>query len=750
MIATRVARKATLSVVSAVALTAVALLTSGCSDFTDAVHSDSIPTTGAAIQGIVHGGRQPIVGAHVYLVAAGSGGYGVGATSGTSGSASLLIAGHGSGNSLVASDSNGGYVTTDATGSFGITSDYTCPTSSTLVYLLASGGDSTGSGANTATMLAAPLGQCGSLNSSTFITVNEVTTAATAIALGQFIASPMIGTSPTNTTGLANAFATVNNLVNISTGVAVTSANLPNGCTSSSALCITTTPEATKLNTIANILAACVNTTGSGSSACTALFTATSATDTLGAAVHMSLHPTTSLAALYALQTGTSPYAGVGTQPTDWTVGIQYKDITTGTPTLLKPQNIAVDSTGNVWVLSQNGGLPGFAELSPTGTPLLSTPTTLDVLVVSSAVANTPPYTFTNTPFLFSATSSTPRNLAIDTANNVWFTTSSSATDSQTPAVKANGAIWEYKTSGTSTGFSTSKGAYGLAIDGNNNVFVGEQSSSAVFELFEFPGGDLTKPVGYPIATATAGLAGTSGSNSFIAPENLAIDTSGDLWMTGGVSGSNFAVYLANIASAATITGTSGCNGTYYSGTTGAVIGCALTTSTSSNTYNKIALGSVSGESGITVGASSIYIADSTTGNGVNYLASGTNTDIGSTASFTLPKSAATDGAGKVWVANYNITPTGSLPTPGGSVSELSSTGTILSPLTSSVTTLNPGYVHAGLSDATGIATDPSGNVWVANYVLTTGGVFEIVGAAAPTDTPIAKSLADGKVGLLP
>jgi streptogramin lyase len=72
--------------------------------------------------------------------------------------------------------------------------------------------------------------------------------------------------------------------------------------------------------------------------------------------------------------------------------------------------------------------------------------------------------------------------------------------------------------------------------------------------------------------------------------------------------------------------------------------------------------------------------------------------------------------------------------------------GTVLSPATSAV-----GFAHAGiLNTASGITLDPSGNVWVANYTLTTGGVFEIVGAAAPTDTPIAKSLADGKVGVKP
>jgi hypothetical protein len=684
--------------------------------------SDTTPVTGAAIQGAVHGGQQPISGASIGLYAAGSGGYG--SSTGVT--------------NLVSPS-----VTTAADGTFTITGHYTCPSGTSLMYLTASGGDA-GSGSNSAIYLVAPLGACSGLNSGTFINLNEVTTAATAIALGQFISPTGHSIAAPNTTqaqvGLTNAFATVNNLVSIATGNAVTSATLPNACTSASALCITTAPESAKLYTLANILAACVNSTGPGSAACTALFpavtptSATAPTDTLQAAVYMSQNPTsnnastsaTNLTNLFALQTGTSPFVGVSAQPTDWTVGIRYTDTTAATTLLLKPQNVAVDSTGNVWVLSNSSGLPGFGELSPTGTPLLSTPTTLNILVGS-----------TNTSFLFSATSSNPRNLAIDTANNVWFTTSSSATDSGT--VVANGAVWEYATNGSSTGYSTGKSGYGLAIDGSNNVFVGEQSSSAHFELFEFPGGDLTKPVEYPIASAIPGTAGVNGTNSFIAPENLAFDPTGNLWMTGGVAASTFTVALTNLASASTII--TGCAGTYP---------CALTTSVSSNTYTKYNLGSITGAYGLSAGTSGMFIADNLTGNSVNdvpYATPGTQTTVGGTTSFTLPKFAATDGAGNVWVANGNTTPGGASPTVGGSISELSGSGTILSPLTSSVTTLNPGYVHAGLSNASGIATDPSGNVWAAD---SSNSVFELVGAAAPTVTPIALSLANSTVGVKP
>jgi hypothetical protein len=593
--------------------------------------------------------------------------------------------------------------------------------------------------------------------------MDEVTTAATAYALGQYFTPAVGGSSsadsfgaPNTTqaqTGITNAFATVNNLVcgvstnavcgNSATGNAVTSATLTNN-----SLTITATPEAAKLNTVANILAACVNSTGVGDplGTCTTLFNSvvttsgTKPTDTLQAAVYMSLNPTsnnatgstTNLAALFALVTGSAPYVGVSAQPTDWTIGIKYTDTAT-TPALFpKPQNVAVDGNGNVWVLSNNSGLGALVEISPTGVPM-DAPTKLNVL--SGGV---------QTSFLYTTVSITPRNLAIDTANNVWFTqSSSSAADANN--VKANGAVFEYSST-SSAGYPTAKSAFGLAIDGSNNVFVGEQSGTATVELYEFPGGDLTKPVTYPIASATPGVAGTSGSNTFIAPEYMAFDTSGNLWMTGGVAASTFTVALTNIAPASTII--TGCTGTYP---------CALTTSVSSNTYTKYNLGSITGASGLSAGTSSMFIADALTGNSVSIVPYSTPTsenNVGSTTSFTLPRYVATDGAGNLWISNMNFTPTGSNPTPGGSISELSSSGAILSPITPDATVTNPGYVHEGLSTnplgntVVSIAVDPSGNVWEAS--ANNNSVFELVGAAAPTVTPISLALKNGTVGAKP
>ena len=105
-----------------------------------------MPETGPAIRGKCHGGQQPIQGAHVYLFAAGTAGYG-------KPSVSLLnpaATGH--------SDAIGAYVLSDANGAFTITGDYGC-TSVDQVYVYALGGNP-GAGTNLVAGLLAVLGQC--------------------------------------------------------------------------------------------------------------------------------------------------------------------------------------------------------------------------------------------------------------------------------------------------------------------------------------------------------------------------------------------------------------------------------------------------------------------------------------------------------------------------------------------------------------------------------------------------------------
>jgi hypothetical protein len=673
MIATRVALKATLRAVSAVALTAVALFTSGCSVFSTPIGSDTIPMAGAAIHGMVHGGRQPISGASIGLYAAGSGGYGS-----SSGVTNLLVT----------------PVSTAGDGTFTITGDYggyTC-TAGSLLYITASGGDA-GSGSNSAIMLVAPLGPCGGVSGSTYVVINEVTTAATAIALGQFIApaADSIAASSTNSVGLTNAFATVNNLVNTATGVAVTST------TSGS---VTATPEYNKLNGIADILAACVNTSGPSSTPCTTLFgdvtSGTAPTDTLQAAVYMSQNPTSNstahLTALWNLATATPPFSyGSQAQPTDWTVGILYTSSGSTSP-VYDPQNIAIDAGGNVWIINANGKTDNLAELGPTGTPLI-------------------------TPTVLSTSAQQFRNLAIDTNGNAWFGTSS-----------ATPYTYEYKTNGTLVNDANFSGAYAVAINGSNDVFFGRNSSSAcgTKAIGEFTADTLVPTTNLVMY----GCQATAVSNTYA---YMAIDASNNLWITN-TTATGYITQVSSVPNDATVNSTC----TTFPCTT------ATTPAAPTLTYTTINSGSSGVPTfatpyGIAVGlgGANVWFANNTGPSLTEMTSVSAGSNIGDATSLTKPTFLAVDGAGNLWVSD-NI---GSSP---AAVSEFSSVGAILSPANGVNGSTTVGFSHAGLFNSQGIGIDPSGNVWVADQVAAAGagsGVFEIVGAAVPTVTPIASAL---------
>jgi predicted Zn-dependent peptidase len=155
-----------------------ALLVSGCSvkPGFNLTPTEPSPVSGAALRGLVHGGQQPIVGAHVYLLAANTTGYG-------DASVSLLTSGPGR-----SVDGSGNYyVTTGSGGIFNISGDYdTCPASNTQVYLYSVGGNPGLGSANAAAGLMAALGTCGNLTTTENIVVNEVSTIATAYAIAGF------------------------------------------------------------------------------------------------------------------------------------------------------------------------------------------------------------------------------------------------------------------------------------------------------------------------------------------------------------------------------------------------------------------------------------------------------------------------------------------------------------------------------------------------------------------------------------
>jgi hypothetical protein len=291
---------------------ACAALMTGCQSMVTTATSTGLVQTGS-LTGVVHGGQLPIYNATVTLWAAGNAGYGSTATQLAS-------------------------TNTLADGSFsfqtGGVASYSCPgggsaTESPYLYLTATGGQPLAGTTNSVSAMMEVLGLCSTvLSSNPKAILNEVSTVAGMFALQQFFTPGStglgnIGAPTTNITGLANAMATAQILaVNGNSSTLLTSSSAPlSGYTFNPF--VTITPEISKINLLANILAACINTngavTGGGSpTACYTLFNdvnGTAAKDTLQAAYYLAVNPTSTVAstsnitAIYDLAASQSPFA---------------------------------------------------------------------------------------------------------------------------------------------------------------------------------------------------------------------------------------------------------------------------------------------------------------------------------------------------------------------------------------------------------------------------------------------------------
>jgi hypothetical protein len=395
-----------------IAATSICLALGGCAT-SNTTLSDAPPIAnpGSALSGRVYGGQQPISGASIQLYAAGSTGYGSAYP-------------YSKGTSLLGDN----VVTTDSGGNFNITGDYTCPSASTETYLEAIGGTSlVGQSANPNIIIMVALGPCGNLHTLSFITMNELTTVASVWALAPFMSSPAnIGTTANNPNGLVNAFAAVNKLVNIQYGQLPGPA-LPAGATI----------PTTELNTLADILAYCINTSGGGTagdgSNCGNLFAnthsaaGTAPSDTVTAALNIALNPSQNVGTLRSYADPTSPFQSVlTTLPAAWTVAIQYAPAGLSAPT-----GIAADQAGNIWLANSTSN--SVTLLAPTGAP---TATYASGQAGSGAIA-------------------------IDLGGNAWVASKSSGSILK---VTNAGVVSTYSGGGLST-------TNAIAIDGTGNVW---------------------------------------------------------------------------------------------------------------------------------------------------------------------------------------------------------------------------------------------------------------------------------------
>jgi streptogramin lyase len=618
------------------------------------------------INGQVENGLQnPINGATVKLYAAGPAGgsctgascYGVGA--------SVLAS--------TMSDSSGSF-----TFAFG---SYTCPANNPQTYVVAAGGDA-GAGNNTAIGMMALTGPCDGLTTSTFVTVNELTTVAAQWALAQFIDSSGvdIGTSSTNATGLNNAASAAEaNLVASSMASGGDSNNTGVPAPFLTILSCPDPPDTQqaancdaldRLDTLANILAACVVSSGPSSAQCAQLFCAAtpgatwrprndacSATpvpaNTLEATHAIVTNPTANVAALY----GITPPPGLGTfqpvllsPPADFTLAL---DFAPSGASFLTPYGVAIDTSGNVWVtneignsvtaLNSSGGLLG--NFTPAG-----------------------------------ANFDQPVGVAIDKTGNIWVT--NEIGNSVTALNSSGGLLGNFTPAGANFGAPTR-----LAVDKTDNVWVVNHDGNSVTEL-----------------NSSGSLIGnfTPAGANFDEPSGVAIDTSGNVWVVNH-SGSSVTVLGSDGSLAGYFYNNNPSGADFYYPYRLAIdasgnVWIANFNNTLTNPGSVTALTSKGGLFG--------------RGNFNNRNTAGAN--------FYEPYGIAIDAGGNVWVANLG----------NNSVTELNSTGGLAGNFAPAGANFNEPFV---------LAIDASGNVWVANQQGNS--VSELIGQARPVLTPLCKCL---------
>jgi hypothetical protein len=598
------------------------------------------------VSGALHGGRKPIGGSTVTLWAVGTTGYG---------SARTSI------NSTVS----------DAAGNWNMT--VSCPTGSTQVYLTATGGDAGAGVSNAAIALMYVLGPCGSLPS--FVNIGEISTVASVWAMAQFMDSTgfNIGAPSTNAAGLKNAAATVNNLADLVSGRAATF--MSSGFNSPLVL-----------NTLADIVARCVNSANATSLQCSELmceatpgltFNGVSCsgtptpTDTLGAAHLISVNPHNNVSNLFTLAVHNSPFKpSLSAAPDGWEIALNYAPAGAA---FNGPNWLALDASGNVFVANFNGFNGGNIG-------------TVSELTASSAFTVGSNFTAVGAAF------NQPQALALDTAGNIWVSncgTSCSGSGN-------SGSVSEL-TAGS--GYATGNNFAAVAALFNNPLGIALDASSNVWTV-NFTGVLNTGSVSELTAASSylTGLNFAAGGAAFSNPGSIAFDSAANVW-------------VANSGSVGELTASSG----YLIGAKFAPVGAALdapggiTLDASSNVW----LANFVGTSNL--GSVSELTASSAHATGLNFAATG--------AAFNQSNSVAVDASGNLWVANSGGT---------GSVSELTAGS-------SYATGFNFSPSGAGLSAPFSIALDASGNVWVVNNGNFS--VTEMLGLAKPVVTPIQSCL---------
>jgi hypothetical protein len=536
--------------VASLAVSALATLI-GCGGISDPAALVSAPQT-MHMSGSVHGGQQPVYQSNIYL-------YAVGTTQGGASTAMLTKA-----------------VQTDVNGDFSITNDYTCPSGTgsnpaISTYLLALGGNpgTSGTVSNSAIALMAALGPCSGLSASQYVQINEVTTAAAVTALQQFMVdSTHIGSATLNVQpgysavqNIPNAMTTANNLASIVTGGALSAPINGNG----------TSPQM-KLNTLGNIIAACINSLSATSASCTSLFAATkpsggaAPTDTIGAMLQIARNPGTNVSTLFSQSTTSAPFQpALSSAPNDFSLAISF----TG-GSLSYPGPIVIDNGGNVWIANcatcnGSSSVDSIVGFSPAGA--INTSAQGYVTNVHKPVA-----------------------IAIDRYNGIWVGNASTSSQGNqlTRLSNTDGSV-EYplgnNTSAPTVGFPVNlngvPGGIALVEDNPADAWVTDTTNGAVSKI-KYDGtiltsGLTTTGLANPTAIVADGLQNLylvgTGSNSIVqysAAGSFTSDTGGGLSSPVGLAADGGEhLWTVNQGSSKSISEIFGYTGTATSGTSG-------------------------------------------------------------------------------------------------------------------------------------------------------------------------------------
>ena len=451
-----------------------------------------VPYTGPTFTVKVLAGTTPLAGSAVQFYFAGTTGSGSAATA-------LLTAA----------------VQTDANGNAAVPANYTCPSSTGMVYLKATGGTASSTSINANTVLVGAVGACSTVAAGATYVVDEATTVAAAYALEGFYAGGSIGASATNLAGITNAFATAATLADPVAGTSP-GASLPANAAS----------PALRIDALANALNACVL----QAAACTALYAeAPTGTppNTFEAMYDLARYPAKNVGAIYAQSLLSSAYgSGLAARPLDWSVFL-----TLSGGGLSYPSGLGVDSAGNVWVASY---FYAASEFTPIGTPVFAAGITGYGLNNSYGLAidlqnrvwipNEQPYIADGTigsVSVFTASGSTLTNVNSYTAGGINFPLS--------VAIDPNGTTWvvDYgnshltllNSSGAAlsgpAGYTTPLFAFPdvVAVDANHYGWVGNLASTMVTKVAP----DGSSFTNYDCCNGAAGIALDQGNNVWVA-----------------------------------------------------------------------------------------------------------------------------------------------------------------------------------------------------------------------------------------